>query len=98
MDGPENARRNGLIPVTGLINRSSTQTADGLPRPIEAKGTKMRAPGKRVSDGIVSCERGATAIEYGLIAALIALAAVTALGATGSSLSNVFTAASNGMG
>jgi pilus assembly protein Flp/PilA len=29
---------------------------------------------------------GATAIEYGLIAALIAIAAVVALGATGSSL------------
>ena len=34
---------------------------------------------------------GATAIEYGLIAALIAIAAVVALGATGSSLTSVFT-------
>jgi pilus assembly protein Flp/PilA len=34
---------------------------------------------------------GATAIEYGLIAALIAVAAVVALGAAGSSLTSVFT-------
>jgi pilus assembly protein Flp/PilA len=36
-------------------------------------------------------EDGATAIEYGLIAALIAVAAVVALGTAGSSLTSVFT-------
>ncbi len=36
-------------------------------------------------------EQGATAIEYGLIAALIAVAAITAMGALGNSLSNTFT-------
>lgn len=35
-------------------------------------------------------EEGATAIEYGLIAALIAVAAITAMGALGDSLSNTF--------
>lgn len=35
-------------------------------------------------------EKGATAIEYGLIAALIAVAAITAMGALGSTLSNTF--------
>jgi pilus assembly protein Flp/PilA len=35
-------------------------------------------------------EEGATAIEYGLIAALIAVAAITAMGALGTSLSNTF--------
>lgn len=35
-------------------------------------------------------EQGATAIEYGLIAALIAVAAITAMGALGSSLNNTF--------
>lgn len=35
-------------------------------------------------------EQGATAIEYGLIAALIAVAAITAMGALGNSLSNTF--------
>jgi len=36
-------------------------------------------------------EQGATAIEYGLIAALIAVAAITAMGALGNSLSETFT-------
>ena len=35
-------------------------------------------------------EKGATAIEYGLIAALVAIAAITALGAVGSELTNTF--------
>jgi pilus assembly protein Flp/PilA len=34
--------------------------------------------------------KGATAIEYGLIAALIAVAAVTAMGALGSTVGNTF--------
>lgn len=41
-------------------------------------------------------EDGATAIEYGLIAALIAVAIITAVRAVGSNLSNTFsTVASN---
>lgn len=40
-------------------------------------------------------EEGATAIEYGLIAALVALALIGALTAFGGSLQNVFTNASN---
>lgn len=35
-------------------------------------------------------EKGATAIEYGLIAALIAVAAVTAMGGLGNTLKNTF--------
>ena len=35
-------------------------------------------------------EQGATAIEYGLIAALIAVAAITAMGALGNQLSTTF--------
>ena len=35
--------------------------------------------------------KGATAIEYGLIAALIAIAAITAMGNVGNTLSNTFT-------
>lgn len=35
-------------------------------------------------------QQGATAIEYGLIAALIAVAAVTAMTAVGTSLSSTF--------
>jgi pilus assembly protein Flp/PilA len=36
-------------------------------------------------------EDGATAIEYGLIAALIAVAAVTIMGTVGSNLASTFT-------
>ena len=43
-------------------------------------------------------EQGATAIEYGLIAALIAVAAITAMGALGNQLSNTFNTVSNEMG
>lgn len=40
-------------------------------------------------------ESGATAIEYGLIAALVSVAAITALSAMGSSLRNLFGTVSN---
>jgi pilus assembly protein Flp/PilA len=39
---------------------------------------------------LVRDERGATAIEYGLIVALIAVAAVAAFGLVGTSLSSIF--------
>ncbi|HVW72375.1 MAG TPA: Flp family type IVb pilin [Rhizomicrobium sp.] len=42
-------------------------------------------------------ESGATAIEYGLIAALIAVVIITALTTVGSSLTAKFTAVSNGL-
>ena len=40
---------------------------------------------------------GATAIEYGLIAALIAVAAITAMGALGTQLSTTFNKVSTDM-
>lgn len=43
-------------------------------------------------------EEGATAIEYGLIAALIAVAAITALGTLGTELTQTFDKASTEMG
>ncbi len=43
----------------------------------------------------VEDESGATAIEYGLIAALVSVAAITALSAMGDSLSAMFTAVSS---
>ena len=42
-------------------------------------------------------EEGATAIEYGLIAALIAVAAMTAMGALGNELNETFTTVSDTM-
>ena len=40
-------------------------------------------------------DRGATAIEYGLIAALIAVAAVTVLGTVGTNLTSTFSTVAN---
>jgi pilus assembly protein Flp/PilA len=40
---------------------------------------------------------GVTAIEYGLIAALIAVAAVTVMGTVGTNLTNTFTTVSNSL-
>jgi pilus assembly protein Flp/PilA len=43
-------------------------------------------------------DRGATAIEYTLIASLIAVAAITAMGSVGGKIQNVLTNVSNAMG
>ena len=45
---------------------------------------------KNVFRQLLSNETGATAIEYGLIAALIAVAAVTVMGTVGTNLSSTF--------
>ena len=42
-------------------------------------------------------EEGATAIEYGLIAALIAVAAIVAMGQLGNNLENTFNEVHNGL-
>ena len=39
---------------------------------------------------LMNDDQGATAIEYGLIAALIAVAAITAMGSLGNQLGNTF--------
>jgi len=44
----------------------------------------------RLLDRVRHDQDGATAIEYGLMAALISVAAITAMGAVGNSLSNTF--------
>ena len=44
----------------------------------------------------VKDEDGATAIEYGLIAALIAVAIITAVGSIGDRLSNAFSSVNSG--
>lgn len=40
---------------------------------------------------MIKDQKGATAIEYGLIAALIAVAAITAMGSIGTNLNATFT-------
>jgi len=46
---------------------------------------------------MIKDSKGATAIEYGLIAALIAVAAITAMTSLGKNLSNTFNNVSNNM-
>ena len=43
------------------------------------------------------CESGATAIEYGLIAALISVAIIAVLGSIGTNLNGVFTSINNAL-
>jgi len=47
--------------------------------------------------GFIKDENGATAIEYGLIAALVSVAAIGALTAMGGSLSTMFNSVSSAM-
>ena len=47
---------------------------------------------------LLANNEGATAIEYGLIAALVAVAAIGAMTSLGNSLSNTFTDVSTEMG
>ena len=53
-------------------------------------------------ENLINCflrdEAGATAIEYGLIAALIAVAIIGILGTVGSNLTSVFTTVSDKLG
>lgn len=46
---------------------------------------------------LIKNEKGATAIEYGLIAALIAVAAIGAMSGIGNSLNNTFGNVSNAL-
>ena len=46
---------------------------------------------------LIKNEQGATAIEYGLIAALIAVAAIGAMGSVGSKLNTTFNNVSNAL-
>ena len=46
---------------------------------------------------LIKSEEGATAIEYGLIATLVAIAAIAAMKFLGTSLSTAFSRASSGL-
>ena len=51
----------------------------------------------RIFVKFVKDESGATAIEYGLIAALVSVAAIAALTSLGGSLTNIFTVVDNSL-
>ncbi len=50
-----------------------------------------------ISDRLRRDDRGATAVEYGLIVVLIAIAIIVAVTAVGTSLTNVFTSIANAL-
>lgn len=50
---------------------------------------------RKITEKFLKDESGATAIEYGLIAALVSVAAIGALGAMGTSLQGIFGAVSS---
>jgi pilus assembly protein Flp/PilA len=54
-----------------------------------------KEPGMNIFARFAQDESGATAIEYGLIAALISVAIIAAVTTMGGNLTNVFTAISN---
>ena len=60
-----------------------------MPKKISTVSTAIRA--------VVRSRRGATAIEYGLIAALIAVAAIAAMQGLGNKLKTTFTNVSSNM-
>lgn len=51
----------------------------------------------RIFAKFIKDESGATAIEYGLIAALVSVAAIAALTSLGGSLTNIFTVVDNAL-
>jgi pilus assembly protein Flp/PilA len=54
-------------------------------------------PMKKILTRFLADQSGATAIEYGLIASLIAVVAITTLKGVGSKLNNKFGSVSNGL-
>jgi pilus assembly protein Flp/PilA len=52
---------------------------------------------KRLTQSFLRDESGATAIEYGLIAALIAVVIITAVTTVGTNLTGTFTTVSNSL-
>ena len=65
--------------------------ADGPLSPMIRKGSQMF----RLVAQLLQNDHGATAIEYGLIAALVAVAAIAAFQAVGTSMSDVFATAAS---
>jgi pilus assembly protein Flp/PilA len=52
---------------------------------------------RKLIEGLVRDDRGATAIEYGLIAALISVAIVVTVTTLGTKLNSTFTSVSNSL-
>jgi len=72
--------------------RSTTERLEVLSSHFGLKETDMK-----ILIGLIKNTKGATAIEYGLIAALIAVAAISAMQGLGTQLSKTFNNVSNKM-
>jgi pilus assembly protein Flp/PilA len=80
----------------GNIHLSSLVNPEGICL-VNLKESAMFTYARCMLRNFVRDEKGVTAIEYGLIAALIAVAAVTVMGTVGTDLSNVFTKVSTNL-
>ena len=64
--------------------------------PKHRKGSDMQnLPAKIIGTVVNVKERGATAVEYGIMVALIAAVIITAVGLLGTNLTNLFTGVSS---
>lgn len=85
---------NTCLPANGMI----VEVWKGEPpvsgaRVVKQESTRMKA----LVNKFFANEDGATAIEYGLIAALIAVAIITAVRAVGTDLSNTFSSVASNL-
>ena len=74
------------------------QTGDRLPPPVTSNPIERDIPMTKFVSQFMSDESGATAIEYGLIAALIAVVIISAVTALGSTIKTKFNDVVTGMG
>lgn len=83
--------------VLGLSIMCSPSACNGLQRSPAGARMKYKTAGVffDMLKSFLTDESGATMIEYGLIAALVSVAAIAALTLLGTSLTNIFTNVSN---
>jgi pilus assembly protein Flp/PilA len=79
------------------VNRGPLQAFNGGWGMVESQEQRTRSNPMQRLTKLVRDDRGATAIEYGLIAALIAVAAIGAMAGLGNQLSTTFNNVSTNM-
>lgn len=80
-----------------MILRLGVKRAAGSPRQLLARSIYRGIIMTKFVSRFIKNESGATAIEYGLIAALIAVAIITVVGTLGGQLKTAFDNVSNGL-
>lgn len=86
-------RLNDAIKYTVQSARNAQAIRGGQPNSMELIMQTLSATAK----GFIKDERGATAVEYGMIVALIAAVIVTVVTTLGTQINNAFTAISNAL-